>query len=428
MNLELSNIVNILGIIDKLKKLLILGANPETAHLVKKANLMGVYTIVTDNLKYSPAKKCANEAQYIDGTDVDGIVSFVKANNIDGVLLGTADPLVQSYFKICKKLNFPCYVTKDSVDVFSDKEKLKLICKKFGVESVPQYSLEDINNNNVIFPIVVKPVDGRSGKGITVCYNKNEIEAAILKAKKFSSSGEVLFERYMSCDDVFFYYTFKNGTMVLSAMADRYTTKEQVGFAPVVLGAKYPSKYLNLYLNSLHKNMCKMFCSLGIIDGILLIQAFVENDNFYVYDPGFRFQGGAPHILIEKVNGLDQEKMMINFALGLHDSQNILEVNDPCFKNKVVGSQVILLKAGKIKKIIGLDKISSLKEVCNITQRLFEGDVVTIIGSEQQVLARVHIVANDLDSFKNTVSIINKEVVAFDEFGNVMNLKGLEIE
>jgi len=31
-----------------LKKLLILGANPETAGLVKKANDMGCYTIVTD--------------------------------------------------------------------------------------------------------------------------------------------------------------------------------------------------------------------------------------------------------------------------------------------------------------------------------------------------------------------------------------------
>ncbi len=411
-----------------MKKLLILGANPETAHLVIKAKSMGIYTIVTDNLKNSPSKKVADEAQLIDGMDIDGIVSFVKSNNVDGVLVGTADPLVKSYFEVCKRLGFPCYVTPDSVNVFSDKEKLKSICKKFHIESVPEYKLSDIDDNKVVYPIVVKPSDGRSGKGISVCFSKDEVYLAINKAKEYSMSGQILFERYMMCDDVFFYYTFKDGEIVLSAMADRYTTKEQEGFAPVVLGAKYPSKYQDLYLSTIHENMCRMFSSLGIKDGILLMQAFVENGHFYVYDPGFRFQGGAPHILIENVNGLDQEKMMINFALGLHDNQNLSELNDPKFKNKTVGSQVILLKAGTISRITGLDELRNIKEICNVTQRLFEGDTVNIIGSEQQVMLRLHMVADNLRSFNQVVSLINQKVKAYDEFGNVMNLKGLEIE
>ena len=41
------------------KKLLILGANPETVPLVKTANTMGVLTIVTSNRPDDPAKKYA---------------------------------------------------------------------------------------------------------------------------------------------------------------------------------------------------------------------------------------------------------------------------------------------------------------------------------------------------------------------------------
>jgi hypothetical protein len=40
-----------------MKKLLILGANPETIPLIETAKLMGIYTIVTDPDLNAPAKK-----------------------------------------------------------------------------------------------------------------------------------------------------------------------------------------------------------------------------------------------------------------------------------------------------------------------------------------------------------------------------------
>ena len=42
------------------KKLLILGANPETANIVKVAQEMGVTTIVTDYDPQAPAKKVSD--------------------------------------------------------------------------------------------------------------------------------------------------------------------------------------------------------------------------------------------------------------------------------------------------------------------------------------------------------------------------------
>ena len=58
-----------------MKKILILGANPETAVLVKMAQKMGIYAIVTDNIPGSYAKKIADESWDIDGMDVKGIVN-----------------------------------------------------------------------------------------------------------------------------------------------------------------------------------------------------------------------------------------------------------------------------------------------------------------------------------------------------------------
>lgn len=412
-----------------MKKLLILGSNPETARLVQKAMMLGVYVVVTDNLPNSPAKKIADEAFDIDGLDIDRLEVLVKEQKINGVLVGIADPLVKSYFQLCKRLDFPCYITEKASEVFSDKSKLKRECKKFGIECIPSYTEgEVLNDIGITYPIVVKPSDGRSGKGITVCYDKSQVLQAIRKAKSYSRNKEVLYERYMLCDDVFFYYTFYKGKYILSAMPDRYTTKEQTGYAPVVLGATYPSKYMDLYMNTLHDKMCNLFRYLGIRDGILLMQAFVENDKFYLYDPGFRFQGGAPHILIEKVNGLDQEEFMIRYALGEEFEEEKIKRNDPLFKGKFVGSQVILLKKGTIGKIDGFEVLKQIPEIYNVTQRLNIGDEVNIIGSEQQVFLRIHIVTDSRMRFKEIISEINEKVKVYDINGKLMNLEGLQIE
>ena len=55
------------------KKLLFLGANPETANIVEVAKEMGATTIVTDYDSNAPAKKVADISYNINGMDVDAI-------------------------------------------------------------------------------------------------------------------------------------------------------------------------------------------------------------------------------------------------------------------------------------------------------------------------------------------------------------------
>lgn len=408
------------------KKLLILGANPETAVLVNTAKNMGVYTIVTDYIPNSYAKRIADKAYDVDGLDVDGLVDIALKEKVDGVIVGTADPLIPSYYQVCQRLGFPCYCTEEAVKTFTNKKEFKRVCNMFGVQGVPEYSLEDVNENRAKYPILVKPSDGRSGKGMSVCYCKEEVGPAIEKALAASRCKTYLLERYMECDDVFMYYTFTDGNYYLSAMPDRFTSKEQKGVDPVVLGGVYPSKYIELYNNTLHDKMCDVFRYLNIRNGVLLIQAFVEDGNFYVYDPGFRLQGGAPHILIENINHFDHQKMLINFALTGNMGDDVEKKNDVYFHNKVGASQTILLKGGTIKEIIGIEDVLQFPGVIRATQRLFVGDEVNMIGTEQQILVRFHLVCETKEQLRELVVRINHTVKAIDMDGNDMRLKGFQ--
>ncbi|MGI6328764.1 MAG: hypothetical protein ACOX1I_07415 [Dethiobacteria bacterium] len=62
------------------KKLLIMGGPALACDIVKKARLLGIYTIVTDWYpeSLSPAKKIADESFMISTSDVDAVVSLIR--------------------------------------------------------------------------------------------------------------------------------------------------------------------------------------------------------------------------------------------------------------------------------------------------------------------------------------------------------------
>lgn len=92
---------------NKHQKLLILaGAGPH-CKVVEAAKELGVYTIVTDYLADSPAKRIADESWMLDITDVDAIVERCIQENVTGVLNFCIDPGQKPYQQICERLGLP---------------------------------------------------------------------------------------------------------------------------------------------------------------------------------------------------------------------------------------------------------------------------------------------------------------------------------
>ncbi len=413
------------------KKLLILGANIETIPLIQTAQKMGVFTVVTDNNPYAPAKKYADKSCDVNGLDVDGLVELAKQEKIDGVMVGVADRLIVPYQEVCEALNLPCYGTKEQCEIFTDKRKFNDICNQYDIPIIPEFkiskdpAIEELNK--IKFPVFVKPVDGNSGKGMSICYSAEEIKPAIDKALMFSKSQRFIVDEYMDCDNIFVYYTFQNREIHLSAIADRYTTNEQGNVSKVCLGGVYPSKYIDLYLETLHDKMCLLFKSLNVQNGVLMISAFVKEGKIHLYDPGFRLQGEAPNFLIEAANGFDQKEMLVNFALtGQMGIENLDMINKPDFNEKYAASVWFLLKEGVISEISGLDELRNDKQIVYVQQRFKINDVISkdMVGTEAQVLSRVYVVCNSKEELKLKIKEIQNSVKVFDEKGNSMLLNG----
>lgn len=411
------------------KKLLFLGANSETANIVEIAKEMGVTTIVTDYDSNAPAKNVADISYDINGLDVDAICEMARKEQVDGVMVGVADVLVQPYWKVCEKLGLPCYANEKTAKVFNNKRLFKQTCAEFGIEGIPEYSLED--KNAIEYPVIVKPADSNSGKGITLVRHRSELDDAVARAKAESRTDTVLIERYMECSDVSIYYTIVDGKIYLSSLSDRYTLRTDTSATPICLGDVFPSQYYDKFMQTEHPKYVNMLKALGVENGILYISAFYENGHFYVYDPGFRLQGGGFHLTLLGVNGYDQRKMLINFALtGSMAYYDLDQLNDPKMHGKSAAVVWFLLKPGMINQINGLDYIKNHPSVDYVIQRFNEGDEVTdqMQGTERQVFLRVFMHCKNESELRTTIKDFQNRLKVYTPSNENLVLPSLNSE
>ena len=301
-----------------MKKLLILAGADVHVKIVKAAKELGVYTIVTDylDIEDSPAKQIADEYWDLNITDIDKIVTKCKEEKVNGVLAFCIDPAQIPYQKICERLNLPCYGTREQFNILTDKRLFKDFCVSCGVGIIPEYSITDIEEGNVKYPVLVKPTISRGSRGQTICYSKEEVKAAILTASKESKDGKVLIERFMqNVQDMAFAYMVVDGEPYLLKIGDRYLGAREDNLNRQQMATVIPSKHTEEYLIKSDPRIKEMIRKLGITFGAVFLQGFYENGQEYMYDPGLRFPGSDFDLVLKQVTGFDSMKAFVQFAL-----------------------------------------------------------------------------------------------------------------
>lgn len=406
------------------KKILILGATSQTVPFVKKAQSMGIEVHVADYLEKSVAKKCADVPVLINCFDIDSLEKYVLENAIDGILLGCADILLPSYYELCARTGKYCYAKKEQIEVFGNKKGLKNKLREYELPYIPEYNFSDDNSIAIPvedFPVFVKPVDNCSSKGMSVCNSQSEFDTCINKALDASRSKTVLVERYMVCDDISITYTFVDGKAYVTSISDRYVNREQKGYGTISTALVYPSKYTQLYFDTVHEKAIRLFKDMDIKNGVLTIQSFVEDGKIMFYDPAFRTTGGQGYIIYEHFGVVDQIKMLIEFSLTGKMTDTVSEIKDSCnFGTSWAVNLVLLVKTGVIGSIQGIDEAKDIPGVINVTQCHFVGDNVKGKGTLDQTISRMHIVASSKSELASIIQRVLNGLIVTDVDGNDM--------
>ena len=417
-----------------MKKLLILAGAEAHCKVLKVAQKMDdIYTIVTDCLPIedSPAKQMADASLMYDIKDVDSIVEYCKKNHVDGVLNYCIDPGQRPYQQICERLGLPCFGTKEQFMTFTDKNLFKQACVENGIDIIPTYTEDDLLNDKITYPIIVKPVDSRGSRGVIRCSNKNEAVGALAIAKKMSSNGKVVVEKYMGDKpDFTMTYIFVDGKPNLVRTADRYLGEATAGLDRQCMCSVAPSIHTEMYLKNVHSRVVNMAKNLGIKNTPIFMQGFVDGDTVRFYDPGIRFPGANYDELFTKATGVDHIQMIINFALTGKMQPYDEDMMASSYKlNGFCSMQLCVdARAGKIAVYDGFDEVAKLTETVLVAKKAKVGDVISESGDIKQRIAEiVLLLENDTEIIQSTIRKVQSMLKVKDEKGENMIVSPFDV-
>ena len=399
------------------KKLLVLAGASVHCKVVEAAKELGVYTIVTDYLESSPAKEIADEKWMLNITDVDAIVERCKAEGVDGVLNVCIDPGQRPYQAICEKLGLPCFGTAEQFHILTDKKAFKEFCVKNKVDIIPTYTVEDIENGTAEYPLLIKPVDSRGSRGITVCEDAEEALRVIENASKESTNGQVVIEKYMAGkQDFSMTYLVVDGVPNLTRIGDRYLGKVEDGLNKQCVFSMSPSRFSELYIKNVHPNVVNFIKNLGIKNGPVFMQGFVDGDTVRFYDPGLRFPGTDYEKLFFKATGINLMKMLVEYALNGEITDKF---GNPHNGYKLCGMTCVQMfvsaKTGKITTYNGIADILANENVIVADQRYVVGETVPPSGDVKQRVAEIVILTKEKEKVKELVEWVYDTLDVRDE-------------
>lgn len=412
------------------KRLLYIGGASSIADIARYTQQHGITLLAAGQVISEEIRHATQEQYAVDVSDRAALREIITGHRIDGVLVIGNEDIIDCVVQVAEETGLPFYVNRHQWTELQNKQNFKKNCRRHGIPVVETYTLTGEKDIPQIpadaFPVVLKPADSCGSKGISVCHSAQALQAAMQKALSFSRSGTFLCEKYMDCPEITVKYLFDRGEITLWEVNDRYVNRTQKGVGAIANGTVYPSKYTQLYLDTLHPKMVALLREFEMYNGTMFMQAFVDGDTIRPYDPGLRFSGGLSYFIARHVFGVNPLECMICAALTgrmyPEGEENPLKKIDVHMNGRHLANFSVLVGEGRIGKITGFEEAAALPEVFKALQLLHEGDEVTRPGTLQQVLGRFQIEADSREQLEEVIRTIDRTVRVEDAAGQTMRL------
>lgn len=415
------------------KRLLVLGGQAASFDVVRMAKEMGIYTIVTDFDETGVAKEMADEAAMVSTADMEALETLAKEKKVDGVFCGPSEFNLRNVIRLCERTGLPCYTDMEVWDRCANKDSFKQYCRDYGVDCTPEYDIsldtpmEDLEK--IDYPIIIKPVDGSSSAGITVCKSAEEVPTALEKAYAASISKKIIAEKFIDNDGQILAvrYMLRDGEAYPYLLLDTHTVDPVNRKIMISAFSHTPSKYAQLYMSYMDKPVRNMFKGMGLRNGSAFIQALPHEGRIYCHEMGYRLGGGLMFKLTEPLADVNDMKMMIRGAVGgesLTDAEvENLEAFDIHCGGRFGCQLPFPLNVGTIGRIEGVEEVKKHPAVVDFLQYYYVGDSVPehVIGTLSQHFGRATFVVNSKEEMVECVHYFQDTIRVYDTEGNRMN-------
>lgn len=351
-----------------MKHLVILGGSDGTISAFRAARRLGLGTICVDMRADAPGVREADEFLHISTRDVAAMAQALAGrDDLAGVLAPGSDINLPSLVELTGLLGLPCGLTERTLRASVDKAYFRSVCERIGLPG-PRYAsgpavLEEAVR--LAFPVIVKPVDSGSSRGITICRTPADLAAAVETATAASPSGTVIAEELVTGLDLCGEAVLLDGRVALLGLSERVTAP------PEVVAVGHDMAPRDDVLTKRVTEQLELVCAeLGYRDGPVNLDLFVTGEEIVLIEMGARIGGNGLGEALGLMYGVDTVEAVVRLAVGERPDLAASPAGHAAVR--VLRAPV----AGTLVAIRGLAEVRALPGVADVVVVAAAGDQV----------------------------------------------------
>ena len=291
------------------KKVLLVDTNFSSQPIYDAILNMGYEVHVVGGNPNDALAKTAEHYWELDYSNVDKLKELVGREGFDFIVPGCTDRSYTSCVMVSGG-RFPSIESLENDQTINLKHKYRALGKTLGLEFPRLYTAELDESD---FPVIVKPVDSFSGKGITIVEHPARLNEAINNAKDTSSTGRYLIEEYID-GQLHSHSAFIEDGVVI---AD-FVVREDSSVNPFVVDTSSLCDQFDTNLRQILRSSIGLISEkLGLLDGLVHTQFIEKQGRIYLIEMTRRCPGDLYSQLIELQTGFPYVENYIRPFLGL---------------------------------------------------------------------------------------------------------------
>ena len=323
----------------KPKAVLIFGVGPLQKSIIKRAKLMGLYTVGIDPVATATCRDAVDAFEVIGGQDYEGTCAVVEKYGIDAIVTAATDKPLVMMARIAEKYGFPFY-SVETAQWSTDKFQMKQRFVEGGVPCAKGRLVKSVEETaDMVFPVIVKPRDNSGSRGVKLCRSKEELSASVSEAFEVSKLDTVLVEEYIEGPE----YSIEGLHYDGKAEAIQFTEKKITEFPfNVELGHKQPANLMEEQKNAIREIVSKIGRALRFENCPSHTELKINERGIFVIETSPRLGGDyITSTLVPLSTGINMEDQLLHIALGekvdtstgrLEKASGVCFLNLPCGK------------------------------------------------------------------------------------------------
>ncbi|MBQ8747334.1 MAG: ATP-grasp domain-containing protein [Clostridia bacterium] len=390
-----------------MKALVLCGGLPQIA-LIKELKSRGITAILADMNPKVAAREYADKFYQVSVLDVDAIRAVAVEEKVDFLITVCADQVLEVVAKIAQDLSLPWYIDAETAENVSKKSYMKQIFWDNGVPTtkfviLDRYDAEKLAS--LSYPIIVKPVDAYSSRGVKKVQNEAELREAIDAASAISRTKTAIAEEFAEGEEISVDVYVEEGKAHVLCLTNIYKIGEDGKF--IINRSRIPADVPDEIDAMIADAVQKIADAFGLKNTPMLVQLITDGKKISVVEFCARTGGGIKFKMIKRVSGFDVVKAVVDLTLG--EKPHVGEIRKA---DKIIVNEFVYCKAGELDHLEGFEELLADGTIAAYSGFKAPGAVFTQINSSGDRVAYFSIEADSDADLKARHAAANARIRA----------------